>query len=118
MIRRLFLMLAPAIVLGAAFAGGTAAHASAGDVVAAAKASGLAGEQADGFLGLVTNSAPPDVKAGVDEVNAGRAQAYKDIAAKTGVSEQAAGEATARTLFAKLPPGAYYKPLGGSWTRK
>ena len=119
MIRRLFLMLAPAMVLGAALAvGGTAAHASAGDVAAAAKAAGLVGEQADGFLGLVTNSVPPDVKAAVDEVNAGRAQAYKDIAAKTGVSEQAAGEATARTLFAKLPPGAYYKPLGGSWMRK
>ena len=119
MIRRLFLKLAPAIVLGAAFVGGgTAAHASSGDVAAGAKAAGLVGEQADGFLGMVTNAPPPDIKAAVDEVNAGRAQAYKDIAAKTGVSEQAAGEAAARTLFARLPAGAYYKPLGGSWTRK
>jgi uncharacterized protein YdbL (DUF1318 family) len=115
MIRRLFLMLAVGVALAAA---GTAAHASAGDVVAAAKAAGLVGEMGDGFLGLVTGSAPPDVKAAVDEVNAGRAQAYKDIAAKTGVSEQAAAEAAARTLFGRLPPGAYYKPLGGSWTRK
>lgn len=115
MIRRLFLMLAVGVALAG---GGTAAHASAGDVVANAKAAGVAGEMGDGFLGLVTGSAPPDVKAAVDEVNAGRAQAYKDIAAKSGVSEQAAGEAAARTLFGRLPPSAYYKPLGGSWTRK
>jgi hypothetical protein len=115
MIRRLFLMLA----VGLAFAvGGTAAYATAGDVVAAAKAAGLVGEMADGFLGLVSPSAPPDVKAAVDEVNAGRAQVYKDTAAKTGVSEQAAGEAAGRTLYSRLPPGAWYKPLGGSWTKK
>jgi uncharacterized protein YdbL (DUF1318 family) len=115
MIRRLFLMLGVGLAL---WAGGTAASASAGDIVAAAKAAGQVGEMADGFLALVSSSVPSEVKAAVDEVNAGRAQAYKDIAAKSGVSEQAAGEATARNLFARLPPGAYYKPLGGSWTKK
>jgi hypothetical protein len=115
MIRRLFLMLAVGLAFGV---GGTAAHASAGDVVAAAKAAGQVGEMADGFVGLVSPSVPPDVKAAVDEVNAGRAQVYKETAAKTGVTEQAAGEAAARTLYSRLPPGAWYKPLGGSWTRK
>lgn len=115
MIRRQILVLIAGVAVAA---GATAAHATAGDVVAAAKAAGLVGEMGDGFLGLVANSVTPDVKAAVDEVNAGRAQAYKDIAAKSGVTEQAAGEAAARTLVARLPPGAYYKPLGGSWTRK
>jgi uncharacterized protein YdbL (DUF1318 family) len=114
--RRLFLALS----LGAALAaGGTFAQSSgATATVAQAKAGGVVGEQGDGFLGLVGGAAPPDVKAAVQEINAGRASAYKDIAARTGVSEQAAGEATARQLFDRLPSGAYYKPLGGSWTRK
>ena len=87
-------------------------------VVVAAKADGLVGEQGDGFLGLVSSSAPPAVKAAVEEINAGRAQAYKDIAAKTGVDVSAAGEATARQLEAKVPAGGYFKPLGGGWTKK
>ena len=119
MIRRQLLLFAPGFLLGMALAAGAGgAQASAGDTVAAAKAAGQAGEMADGFLGLVTPSVPPEVKAAVDEVNAGRAQAYKDIAAKSGVTEQAAGEAAARTLFARLSAGYYYKPLGGGWTRK
>jgi hypothetical protein len=115
MLRRLFLTLAASVALTA---GGTAALASAGDVVASAKAAGLVGEMADGFVGLVSPSAPADVKAAVAEVNAGRAQVYKDTAAKSGVSEQAAGEAAGRTLYSRLPPGAWYKPLGGGWTKK
>jgi uncharacterized protein YdbL (DUF1318 family) len=114
--RRLF----HALILGAALTAGAASAQTspAREVIVAAKSAGLVGEQGDGFLGLVTGSAPADVKAAVDEINAGRAATYKDIAAKTGVTEQAAGEATARQLFARLAPGAYYKPLGGSWTRK
>ena len=46
------------------------------------------------------------------------AQAYQDIAAKTGVTPAAAGEATAQQLIGRLAPGGYYKPLNGSWTRK
>ena len=116
MIRRSFIILALGIGLaaGTAVAQGAAAKAS----VDAAKTAGLVGEQGDGFLGLVTGAADPAVRSAVAEINAGRAAAYKDIAAKTGVAEAAAGEATARQLFDRLPPGAFYKPLGGSWTRK
>jgi uncharacterized protein YdbL (DUF1318 family) len=116
MMRHLFLALS----LGAVMAAGTvqAQSAATKDTVVAAKSAGQVGEQADGYLGLVGASAPAGVKAAVAEINAGRALAYKDIAAKSGVTEQAAGEATARQLFARVPPGGYYKPLDGSWTRK
>jgi uncharacterized protein YdbL (DUF1318 family) len=109
-----------ALTLGAALAGGAvyAQSAAAKDTVVAAKSAGQVGEQGDGFLGLVSGSGPAEVKAAVAEINAGRAAAYKDIAARTGVTEQAAGEATARQLIAKMAPGGFYKPLGGSWTRK
>ncbi|HEV7159273.1 MAG TPA: YdbL family protein [Caulobacteraceae bacterium] len=116
MIRRLLLVA----TLGAGLiAGGVSAQTSAEKgTVDAAKAQGVIGEQADGFLGLVAGSGPADVRAAMAAINAGRAGAYKDIAAKTGVSDVAAGEATARQLIERLPAGEYYRPLNGGWTRK
>jgi uncharacterized protein YdbL (DUF1318 family) len=117
MIRRylVFLAVAFSLVTGsAAWAQSAAAKAA----VDAAKAQGLVGEQGDGYLGFVAGSPSGALKAAVDEINAGRAKAYQDIAAKTGASQAAAGEATAQQLFARLPAGYYYRPLGGAWTRK
>jgi uncharacterized protein YdbL (DUF1318 family) len=117
MIRRLFLALAIAAGLAGASAA-LAQSAAAKATVDAAKAQGVVGEQGDGMLGLVSGSADPAVKAAVDEINAGRAKAYQDIAAKTGVAPDAAGQAAAQQLLARLPAGYYYRPLGGAWTRK
>ena len=85
--------------------------------VDAAKAAGQVGEQGDGFLGIVSGG-DAALQAAVAEINAGRAAAYRDTAAKTGVDAAAAGQATAQQLFARIPPGQYYRPLGGAWTRK
>ena len=84
----------------------------------AAKAAGQVGEQGDGYLGFVTPSTDPMLAAAVAAINAGRMQVYRETAMKTNVSEQAAGEATAQQLFARLPPGQYFRPLNGNWTRK
>jgi hypothetical protein len=84
----------------------------------AAKTAGQVGEQGDGYLGFVTPSTDPMLAAAVAAINAGRMQVYRETAMKTNVSEQAAGEATAQQLFARLPPGQYFKPLNGNWTRK
>ena len=117
-------LLAPVAVIGmtatilsvepAAAADPAAAKAT----VDAAKAQGLVGEQGDGYLGLVAGSASADVTAAVDATNAGRADVFRQTAAKTGVSPEAAGEAAAKLLIAKVKPGEYYKPLGGAWTKK
>lgn len=85
--------------------------------VDAAKARGVVGEQADGFLGIV-GGADAATSAAVTHINEGRAKAYAGIAAKSGVSVQQAGEATAQQLIAKLPAGAYYRSAGGGWVRK
>ncbi len=114
--RKTFIALA--LGLGLAAGGALAQSAESKATVDAAKAQGVVGEQGDGFLGLVNGSASPAVKAAVADINAGRAKAYQDIAAKTGVAESAAGEATARQLEARVPPGGYFKPLGGGWTKK
>jgi uncharacterized protein YdbL (DUF1318 family) len=116
MIRRLLIVLAVALNL----AGGAvmAQSAEAKATVDAAKAQGVVGEQGDGYLGLVSGSASPSVKAAMDEINAGRSKAYQDIATKSGVTPAAAGEATALQLFSRVPSGQYYRPVGGGWTRK
>ena len=85
--------------------------------VDAAKAAGTVGEQADGYLGIVS-SADGAVTAAVNEINAGRRQVYSQTAAKSGVTPDAAGQATGAQLIAKVPGGQYFKPLGGAWTKK
>jgi len=86
--------------------------------VDAAKAAGTVGEQGDGYLGLVSGSAPGNVTAAVNAINDGRRQVYAQTAGKTGVTPEAAGQATGAQLIAKAPAGQYIKPLGGDWTKK
>jgi uncharacterized protein YdbL (DUF1318 family) len=86
--------------------------------VDAAKAAGTVGEQGNGLLGLVKGSADAATTAAVNEINAGRRKVYASTAAKAGVTPEAAGEAAAQVLLSKIPGGQYYKPLGGSWTKK
>ena len=86
--------------------------------VDAAKARGLIGEQGDGYLGFVTPSSDPGLAAAVAAINAGRMQVYRETAMRTGVTVEAAGQATAQQLFARLPAGQFFKPLNSNWTRK
>jgi len=85
--------------------------------VDAAKAAGTVGEQADGYLGIVS-SADGTVTAAVNEINAGRRAVYTQTATKSGVSPDAAGQATGAQLIGKVPAGQFFKPLGGAWTKK
>ena len=98
---------------------GYAQSASAKATVDAAKAAGVVGEQADGFLGFVSAAADPAIKGAVAEINAGRAQRYNQAAAKNGVTPAAAGAAAFESVVkAKLRPGDYYKPANGGWAKK
>lgn len=84
-----------------------------------AKTAGVIGEQADGFLGFVKPSSDTALKEAVAEINAGRAQLYREAAAKNGVAVEAAGaSAFTNVVQARLRPGDYYKPAGGAWVRK
>ena len=113
----LALSAAMAASLGAVALPAFAQSAAAKAAVDAGKAAGTVGEQADGFLGVVSGG-DAALRAAVAEINAGRAAVYKDTAAKTGVTPEAAGQATAKQLYARLAPGQYWKPLGGGWTKK
>ncbi|MCR5877896.1 YdbL family protein [Phenylobacterium sp. J367] len=88
-------------------------------IVDQAKAAGIVGEQADGFLGFVTGAADPAVRQAVEEINAGRAQVYREAAARTGTTPAAAGaSAFTQVVQARIKPGEFYKPAGGGWIRK
>jgi uncharacterized protein YdbL (DUF1318 family) len=63
-------------------------------------------------------STDPMLAAAVAAINSGRMQVYRDTAMRTGVTVEAAGQATAQQLFMRLPAGQYFKPLNGDWTRK
>ena len=118
MIRKTMTVLAIGLSLAAAGAGGALAQSAAAKAtVDSAKVQGTVGEQADGYLGIVAG-ADGDLRAAVTEINTGRAAAYKDIAAKTGVTAEAAGQATAKQLYSRLAPGQFWKPLDGGWMRK
>jgi uncharacterized protein YdbL (DUF1318 family) len=95
-----------------------AQSAAAKAAVDAAKARGVVGEQGDGYLGFVTPQTDPTLAAAVAEINSGRMQAYRETAMRTGVTPEAAAQATAQQLFARLGAGQYFKPLDGNWVRK
>ena len=114
----LLLIAAGTVLLPATFIPAWAQSDGAKMLVDAAKARGAVGEQADGFLGFVMPSADPALAAAAAEINAGRAQVYRETAARTGVTVGAAGQATAQQLFARLPAGQYFKTLTGMWVRK
>jgi uncharacterized protein YdbL (DUF1318 family) len=54
----------------------------------------------------------------VNEINSARSETYRQTAAKTGVTPEAAGQAVAIQLQGRMPAGQYFKPLGGSWVQK
>src|SRR5438067_5967267 len=77
-------------------------------LVDAAKAAGAVGEQADGLLGFVIPVADPALKAAVAEINAGRAEVYREAAAKSGATPEAAGaSAFVNAVLPRLKPGQY-----------
>lgn len=86
--------------------------------VDAAKVQGVVGEMGDGYLGFVTTNSDAGLNAAVAAINTGRAAAYAEAAAKAGTTAEAAGQAAARQLYNRIAVGQWYKPLGGSWTRK
>jgi uncharacterized protein len=91
------------------------AAALADDVVAAARAGGQVGEQADGYLGIA-GGASPDVKARVDQINIQRKAIYTKAAQEKGVSINDFAAATACTLFkSKIARGEKYRDESGTW---
>jgi uncharacterized protein YdbL (DUF1318 family) len=82
------------------------------------KADGLIGEQANGYLGLVSQGASPDIKALVRDVNAKRKTRYQSIAKKQGVSLSEVEKVGGATAIEKTLRGNYIKDSSGRWRKK
>ena len=117
MSRRLKLMIA--LGLGVfAVAGAGAAYAFQADAAAELRSTGQAGEQADGYLGLV-DTAPADVRAQMEQVNIQRRAAYTQLAAQRNATIEEVAAATACQLFAtRVGPNQYYRLPDGVWRRR
>ncbi len=89
-----------------------------GDAAGQLRASGVVGEQADGYLGLV-GSASADVRAQMDSVNIQRRARYTELATQRGATIEEVAAATACQLFAsRVGPGQYYRLPDGVWRQR
>lgn len=82
------------------------------------KAEGLIGEQADGYVGFVTQNVPPNVRQLVNEVNAKRKAGYQQIAAKQGTPLSEVEKVGGMTAIEKTLPGNYIRDTNGKWYKK
>ncbi|MBA4802722.1 MULTISPECIES: YdbL family protein [Euryhalocaulis] len=107
------------ILLAAALVAAPAVAQTAPQIVEQAKAEGVVGERADGFLGVVPSQVDSDIKQAVDEINIQRRAAYTRLAEKQGVSVDAVARVTAEKLIAeKVDSGEYYMNASGQWVKK
>jgi uncharacterized protein len=113
------LILAAGFGLALALAGATAASAMLQRGEASElRASGEAGEQADGYMGIV-GSAPSDIRAKVEAVNIRRRAHYTELAAKRGVKiEEAAATVACEILRERVEPGQFYRLTDGIWRKR
>ncbi|MGI9452205.1 MAG: YdbL family protein [Geminicoccaceae bacterium] len=81
-----------------------------------AKAAGLVGERADGYVGAVTGDA--GVQGLIDKINAGRKAKYADIASKRDASVEAVAAIAGKKLIERTPAGQYVMGSDGQWQRK
>ncbi|MEA3060256.1 MAG: uncharacterized protein QOJ94_37 [Sphingomonadales bacterium] len=112
------LIWAAGITVAAMTAGASVAYAMQGDAAAELRASGQAGEQADGYLGVV-GSASAALRSQVDSVNIKRRAYYTDLAAKRGAKIEEVAATTACELFrTKVGSGQYYRLPDGVWRQR
>lgn len=111
-------LVAAAAIAGALF--GAPASAIADDVVDAARAAGVIGEQADGYLGVASGqTASADLRSRVDQINIRRRAAYTERAAQTGVSvNEMAAAVACQILATRVNVGERYRDETGAWRQR
>lgn len=88
-------------------------------VVNAAKAQGIVGEMADGFVGVrQEGEVTPAIRAAMAEMNAGRAELYRNAGQSAGTTAAAAGASSFTQRFSSIPAGQWYRDASGAWRQK
>ncbi len=94
------------------------AVASAEFLLGTAKSSGQVGEKRDGYLALIDQRAPENIKKMVADTNERRRQRYQELAARVGWTIEQAGKQAATRNFKHARPGELLEAEDGSWTKK
>jgi len=82
---------------------------------AQAKETGLVGEQANGYIGIIKQG--QDVELIVQTVNEWRKKRYQGIARENGLSLSAVESQAGKKLYEKAEPGSYIQ-INGKWVKK
>jgi uncharacterized protein YdbL (DUF1318 family) len=82
------------------------------------KADGLIGEQANGYLGLVKQDVPGEIRKLVSDINAKRKAGYQEIASKQGTSLSDVEKVGGNKTFEKTIKGNYVRDANGVWRKK
>jgi uncharacterized protein YdbL (DUF1318 family) len=116
MIRKISSLFAAAAMAGAL----SVAHAQANDaVLQQARAQGVVGEMATGYLGVADEGkATPDIKRRVEETNAKRLSLYTDLSKQSGQTVANVAGVTAEKQIARAASGEMVKGASGGWTKK
>jgi len=83
-----------------------------------AKAAGQIGESVDGYVHLVDQNAPAEVKALVKDVNGKRRARYEGIAKKRGATIEDVAALAGAKLVERAPAGQYVMDSSGKWRKK
>lgn len=112
---------APAIANAAA---SVAMRQEARAVVNQAKAAGILGEMADGYVGVrLEAQMTPAIRAAMAEMNAGRAELYRQAGLAAGTDTAAAGASSFQQRLTgsgpqSIQPGQWYRDASGVWRQR
>jgi uncharacterized protein YdbL (DUF1318 family) len=116
--RKYFVLGAAVVALGVAAGAAMAQTPAQKSLIDAAKAQGVVGEQADGYLGVRT-SADPELQTAVTATNSARRRVYAASAADVGTStEVAAARMFESQLLPRISTGQWYRNASGQWVQR
>ena len=94
-----------------------AAHTAFADPLDEAKGTGLVGERADGYLGIVNSDAGADIVQLVKDVNSKRRAEYQRIASANNLTVEQVQALAGKKAISKTQAGHWVMANGG-WARK
>jgi uncharacterized protein YdbL (DUF1318 family) len=83
-----------------------------------AQAAGQVGERPDGYIGLVDEGAPAEIRELVEDINARRRVKYQEIAEKSGAPVEAVAARAGAKLIERTAEGHFVMDASGRWVRK
>lgn len=118
-LRKIFVLGAAVVALGVAAGAALAQTPAQKATIDAAKAQGIVGEQADGFLGFRTPASDPALQTAVSTTNDARRQAYAERARQAGTTADVAGARMFESqLLPRISSGQWYRNAAGQWVQR